>query len=115
MIEYLKLSAEALLLTIAIEVATVWLLGLRSKPQLLTVVLINVITNPALNFIVLLNSFLGWIDQNTVLIIFLEVAVVVIEWKLLVYALRLKSGTMFLLSLVINTASSLAGLFIFWR
>jgi hypothetical protein len=46
MIDYLRLSAEALILTVVIEVGIAWLFGLRSKRELLTVLLINVITNP---------------------------------------------------------------------
>lgn len=114
MIEYLKLAAAALALTVAVEGLFALIFGLRSRNQLLAILVINVITNPALNFLVALNNYLGFINQNLILLLCLEVIVVFIEWKLLVYALQLKTGRAFLFSVILNTASFLAGLLIFW-
>lgn len=114
MTEYLILAAEALVLTIAVETPAALLLGLRNKHALLAVLIINVITNPALNFLVLLNDYLGLISPAIILIVFLEITVVFVEWKLLVYTLRMKNRRAFIVSLILNTASFLAGILIFW-
>jgi hypothetical protein len=113
MIDYLKFSLEALLLTIAIEVIVALLFGLRSKQELWTVVLINVITNPLLNYLITVNGYFHLISQTTILILCLEVAVVLVEWRLLVWVLRQSTKKMLLLSFVMNTCSYLAGLLIF--
>jgi hypothetical protein len=113
MIDYLKFSLEALLLTIAIEVIVALLFGLRSKQELWTVVLINVITNPLLNYLITVNGYFHLIPQTTILILCLEVAVVLVEWRLLVWVLRQSTKKMLLLSFVMNTCSYLAGLLIF--
>ena len=114
MIEFLKLSAEALVLTIAIEVSLAWLIGLRSKTELLTVVLINVVTNPLLNYLNVVNDHFHLVSQAVVLMLCLEVVVVLAEWKLLVYVLRQSARKMFVLSVMMNAASCLAGLLILW-
>ena len=113
MIDYLKFSLEALLLTIVIEVVVAWLFGLRSKRELWTVVLINVITNPLLNYLIAVNGYFHLISQTTILILCLEVAVVLVEWRLLVWVLGQNSRKMLLLSFVMNACSYLAGLLIF--
>jgi hypothetical protein len=113
MIEYLKFGAEALLLTIVIEGIIAWLFGLRSKRELLTVLLINVITNPLLNYLITVNGYFHLISQTTVLVLCLEVVVVFAEWRLLVWVLAQSSRKMLLLSFVMNACSYLAGLLIF--
>jgi hypothetical protein len=113
MIEYLKLGAEALVLTMAVEVIIAWFWGIRGKAGLAAVLLINLITNPALNFLILLNSYLGIINHTAIFTLRLEILVVLIEWKLLVYALRLNNKKALALSLGMNAASYLAGLLIF--
>jgi hypothetical protein len=111
--EYLKLSIESLILTIFIEVIIALLFGLRGKTELGTVILINVITNPLLNYLVAVNSYFHLISQSGVLILFLEVVVVIAEWRLLLYVLRTGVKKMLVLSIVMNACSYIAGLFIF--
>ena len=113
MIEYLKWSALALLLTIVVEGIVAWLFGLRTKRELLTIALINVITNPLLNYLIAVNSYFHLILQTTILILCLEVAIVLVEWRLLVWVLRQSTQKMLLLSFVMNACSYLAGLLIF--
>jgi hypothetical protein len=86
---------------------------LRSKRELWTVVLINVITNPLLNYLIAVNGYFHLISQTTILILCLEVAVVLVEWRLLVWVLGQNSRKMLLLSFVMNACSYLAGLLIF--
>ncbi len=113
MIEYLTFSAEALLITLAVELAVAWLLRLRSRTQLLSIALINLVTNPLLNYLLLVNGHFHLIAQARVLTVCLEAGVVLGEWALLAWALRLKPTRMLALSLVMNASSYLAGLLIF--
>ena len=113
MIDYLRWSAEALILTIVIEVIIAWLFGLRSKRELLTVLLINVITNPLLNYLITVNGYFHLVSRTNLLILCLEVVVVLVEWRLLVWVLRQKVKKMLVLSVAMNAASYLAGLLIF--
>jgi hypothetical protein len=114
MIDYLLLSTAALLLTTVIEVGIAWLCRLRSKRELGTVVLINVITNPLLNYLLAVNGYFHLVSQTFVLILCLEAGVVLVEWRLLVYVLRRGETGMLALSIGINACSFLAGLLIFW-
>jgi hypothetical protein len=113
MIDYLRLSAEALILTVVIEVIAAWLFGLRSKQELWTVLLINVITNPLLNYLIAVNGYFHMISQTKMLILCLEVVAVLVEWRLLVWVLRQGNKKMLVLSFVMNVASYFAGLLIF--
>lgn len=112
MIKVPGLFILALILTILIEVGIAWLFGLRKKKELITVVLINVITNPLLNYLILVNAYFHLIDQSQILLLILEGLVVLVEWRILVWALSQGVKKMFLLSLVMNASSFLGGLFI---
>jgi hypothetical protein len=113
MIDYLRLSAEALILTVVIEVGIAWLFGLRSKRELLTVLLINVITNPLLNYLITVNAYFHLVSQTNAFILCFEVVIVLVEWRLLVWVLQQGIKKMLVLSIVMNAASYLAGLLIF--
>ena len=115
MTDYLAFAAEALLLTLAVELAVAWLLGLRSRTQLLSIVLINVVTNPLLNYLLLVNGYFHLVVQTRALTVCLEAGVVLAEWALLVWALRLKTTKMLALSVVMNASSYFAGLLILAR
>lgn len=113
MIDYLRSSAEALILTIAIEVSLAWLFRLRGKVELGTVILINVITNPLLNYIIMVNGYFHLVSQTNALILCLEAGIVFVEWRLLVYVIRKGVIKMLVLSVVMNASSFLAGLLLF--
>jgi hypothetical protein len=104
----------ALLLTVVIEGGIAWLFGLRTARLQLAVAMINCMTNPALNFLLLALAWKG-MSVPFPMIVFLEVVVVVVEWQLLVYATGHPRGRLFSLSLAANTASFFAGWLIFWR
>jgi len=104
----------ALLLTVAIEDGIAWLFGYRTARLLLAVAMINCITNPALNFLLLLLAWQG-VEVTLLLVVLLEVLVVLVEWRLLVYVIGQPKRRLFFLSLTANAASFLAGLLIFWR
>lgn len=103
----------ALLLTLAIEGGVAWLFGFRTRQSQLAVAMINVITNPALNVFLLVLAWLG-VKVTLLLILPLEVLVVLAEWRLLVYVFGDPKGRFFVLSLLANAASFLAGVLLFW-
>lgn len=66
----------ALALTVAFELAFALVWGLRKK-QLLLVILMNILTNPAVNLLYTCAYFLGW--ESWGLVLLLEAAAVVTE------------------------------------
>ncbi len=104
----------ALILTILIEGTVIFLLGYRNNNTFLVVTLINVITNPIANYIVMTNNIFNIIRPNTSLVIFLEVLIVYIEWKILEYALPNQEKQSYLiLSTMMNLTSFLTGIILF--
>jgi hypothetical protein len=109
--------ATALGLTVVIELATVALLGGRSVRELAAVALVNVVTNPPL--------VLSLLALNAVLVARLsadaafaaywgavaigEVIVVIVEWRLLAWALRADSRLWLARSIAMNAASFVLG------
>jgi hypothetical protein len=75
--------------------------------------LINAITNPILNYLLLVLGFLR-IDGTLVRVFLLEIVVVIAEWRLWVYAFGSPSRRFLLLSILANSASFLVGLWLFW-
>jgi hypothetical protein len=103
----------ALLLTEIVETTVALLLGYRRPREIIAVILVNLVTNPSLNYLLFLNDHFGVIRQRLALVLLLEVAVVLIEWALLVFALRGNRKSLFVLSLAMNTCSYLTGVLIF--
>jgi len=102
-------GAVALVATIAVEVAIAAFFGFRQPRLLLAIVACNLITNPLLNFILFLMepSFSGALYSW---ILFLEILVVLSEWKLLEYAMGERSRCLLKLSFIINACSFSVGL-----
>ena len=101
----------ALILTIIIELSVIYLLGFREKLLFYSLIIINILTNPLLNFIVnRLNE--TYIDFNFLHIILLEILVVIIEWLLLKLVIKSKQLPLFKISFIINSTSFLIGLWI---
>jgi hypothetical protein len=113
MFDFLRLFAIALFLTLAVEIGIAWLFRLRSKTELLTIGLINVITNPLLNYLILVNGYFHLVPQNFALVLLLESGVVIAEWRLLLWVLHRKAPRMLALALIMNACSYLAGLLVF--
>jgi hypothetical protein len=104
----------AWLLTVVIEAAVAWAFGFRTWRTQLSLAMINCLTNPALNAFLLVLSRAG-VTVGLPLVLVLEVALVPVEWGLLVYALGGPKRRLFVLALAANAASCLAGLLLFWR
>jgi hypothetical protein len=103
----------ALLLTVVIEAGVAWLFGLRTTRSQLAVAMINVMTNPLLNLLLLLLAWLG-VPVTLPLVALLEVPVVLAEWGLLVYVFAGTKGRRLALSVAANAASFLSGVLIYW-
>jgi hypothetical protein len=105
--------AEALALTLLVELPVAAALGLRSRRALAAVLCVNLVTNPALNLLLASTEQTSFGGLPRLLIGVVEVAVVLIEWRLLLWALGGKSGTMLRTSAVMNAASWAAGVVVF--
>jgi hypothetical protein len=103
----------ALLLTILIEVFVALMFGYKSKKEILSVILLNFITQPVLSLFLVVNSYFSLISVNIQSMLLLEIIVILVEWQLLVYALRRNPKRLFVLSLVMNLASFAIGLPLF--
>jgi hypothetical protein len=103
----------ALCLTIAVEAGVAYLLGLRTRWHMLAVAAMNTVTHPVLIFFLLVLGSLGW-DVTRGMIVLLEMLVVVVEWRLLVYIFIFPRGGLFLASLLMNAASFMVGILLFW-
>ena len=89
-----------LIITEIVEVGVAALFGLRHKLEIAAILLINIITNPLMNFILLLNFSFHIVSQNLLLLTSLEIIVVFVEWLLLKWVLQSNSKKLFLLSIV---------------
>ena len=92
-------------------------LGLRDRRSLGAVACVSLITNPLLNWTGwALASVVDWASSPAGVLAFLvpaETLVVLVEWRLLLWALGGSSRRMLMVSAVMNAASALAGL-VFW-
>ncbi len=113
MLETIGLFIAALTLTVVIETGLAWLLGLRTKKALTTGALINVATNPLVNYLLALNRYFELIETEWALVLGLEIAVVVVEWLGLVYVLGIGKWRGLWLSTALNAASFLVGWLVF--
>lgn len=102
---------RALILTEVVEVIAAFLLGYRGKKFLITLLLINIITNPLINCIVMILYYYKL--NNFIIVLALEVLVVIGEWRLFEYALGKGKRSYLFLSIIINLSSYLIGLFLF--
>lgn len=99
---------RALILTEIIEAIAAFLLGYRGKRFYIVLMLINVLTNPLLNFILIVLYYFH--IESLIITPVLEVFVVIGEWKLFEYALGKQEKSYLFLSIIINLSSYLIGL-----
>lgn len=98
---------KVLFLTEIIEACTAYLLGYRGKRFYIVLILINILTNPLLNFILIVLYYFH--IESFIITPILEVFVVIGEWKLFEYALGKSKRSYLLLSIIINLSSYLIG------
>lgn len=100
----------ALALTELIEAITAYIMGNRGKRFYLTLFLANLITNPSINFIICLLYYFKVLYFP--IIIFLEILVVIVEWRIYKYIFP-KKKSLLLASIITNLLSYIFGLLIF--
>jgi hypothetical protein len=104
----------SLILTILIEVLVARTFGYRNRYETLAMILVNLITQPAVNYsFLLINTYFNLASLSMQATVLLEIPVALVEWQLLVYALQRNPKSLFVLSLVMNAASSIIGLIFF--
>lgn len=100
----------ALVLTEVIEISVAFLLGYRGKKFYAVLILINIITNPLLNCILMI---LYYFNINSIIITpVLEVLVIIAEWRFFKYVLGRNEKSYLFLSVLINLSSYIIGLII---
>ncbi|HOT76493.1 MAG TPA: hypothetical protein PK467_11940 [Candidatus Wallbacteria bacterium] len=107
------LILTALVLTVSIETPAAWLLGYRSRDEIITVALASVITNPPLNYIIAVCAAFNLFKIDAPFVITLEAVVIAVEWRILLYALGGDSKRHFQTAFIMNTVSFLFGVWLF--
>ena len=104
---------QALLLTVLFETAAALALGVRKRQDILTVILINCITNPIINFAMLLVVFLFPYDSHRLLyyslLVVFELAVVFWEYSFYKKRFTYDKINLLLFSLILNAISVTLG------
>ena len=105
----LRMLVTSWLVTVIVEEAIAAIWGCRGK-DLLTVLWVNTVTNPAVTGLrLLMNQTVPSSAARTVLLIIIEAAVLIAEWRLFRYFISGRRNY-FLFSLSLNAASYGAGL-----
>jgi hypothetical protein len=99
-------------LGVIVETAVALLLGYRNRDMVAAVFFINLMTNPATNFLFRAGCSCHFLSGSIPSMTGLEVAVVIVEWRMLNYVFSGRSRSLFLLSMLMNAASFVAGLFV---
>ena len=102
---------RSLLITIFVEIIVAIILRYRKK-DLLNVLLVNILTNPLLNsLVVYINVYYGLMARNISLLI-LEILVVIIEGMIYQKYLDSRKINGYVLSLILNASSYIVGMII---
>lgn len=111
--------AAAFAITYIVESAAAYALGYRGRLFYKLLFLINLISNPALNYILSLLYFFGLYSIYDAAEFILELSVVIFEWRILYSVFKKDYKKLLLLSAVMNGASFGAGLLLsiwgFWK
>ena len=102
--------ATAFSITIIIETLLAYILKIREKENLLNIIIINFITNVALNIFIIISSIL--FNKLIINIILLEILIIVVEGIFYKKKLSYKKINPFLISLILNTVSYLFSIII---
>lgn len=104
----------ALSLTIIIEVSIGYLLKIRDKMDILHVVLINGITNPVINCLLMIINYLFRLSNILYysIVLILEIIVVYVEYKYYEKNLIYKRINLLSFSFILNASSFILGLII---
>ena len=102
----------ALFLSILIECVIAFVFGFRQRSLFLAVVAINLITNPILNYLILIIQSLALFRVDFFILLIFELVVVFVEWRLLAFSAFGNANKLLLLSLAMNLCSLASGLLI---
>jgi hypothetical protein len=100
---------SALAITEALELLVSLFFGMRRSDELWTVGYVNLITNPLLNYFMMLEVQFHGIKIGMGGLLLLELLIVIAEWLLMLYALRKNPVRLFFQSLVMNGVSAIGG------
>jgi hypothetical protein len=103
----------ALSLTILLELVVVIVFGFRERRAFFAVAAINFITNPLLNYSILIIRSLNLFRVDFFVLLIFELIVVLVEWRLLVFSVCGSAKKLLMLSLVMNLFSFASGLLLF--
>lgn len=103
-----------LVLTVAVEGLTAAAFGFRGRYFFLVLALVNVITNPLLNWMLSVIRLLE-LPGSGYMLLLLEAGAAAVEWRLLVYAFPGETKRYLVLSAVMNIASYLTGMLVLHR
>jgi hypothetical protein len=110
MIEIIETFIAALSLAIAVEYVVFYAFGFRSIDNFLMIAAINLVTNPLMNYFILAMQSLNLFTLNLLSVLFLELIVVVVEWRMLIYLTLGNAKRLLAISLVMNFCSFGCGL-----
>jgi len=101
----------AFALTLLTECGLAYLLGVRPWASLVGIASINLMTNPALGFVMIVVSSLSASRFGILAtLLTLEIVVILVEWRLLLRVVGRPARRAFALSALLNSASFLVGL-----
>lgn len=110
--ELLNYMIISLALTIVIECALAWILKIRGKKDMRTVVLVNVLTNPIVVCLIYLAGCYYGEHARIGVTVYAELFAFICEALIYKKALSFKKIDPFVLSLILNATSYLSGLVI---
>ena len=102
---------RCLVITIIVEVLLAVIMGYRKK-DLVNVLLVNILTNPLLNSLVVYVNFYYGLKYRNIALLILEIIVVLIEGFIYQKYLQKRKINGYILSFILNTASYLLGIVI---
>jgi len=100
-------------LTAIIEMFAIYFFGYKKFRDLLFVFFLNLITNSALTYIIYFNRQYDHFSEIP-LVIILEILIVIIEWRLMVWFWQENVKKLFLISFVLNASSLVVGWLMFF-
>ena len=103
----------SLSLTIIIELLLALLIGIRKKSDILNIIIVNCITNPVLNYIMMVIVCLC--STSTIIYLFLfffEIIVMYVEYNFYRNKLKFREINLLLLSIILNFSSVVLGFII---
>ena len=101
-----------LILTVLIELLLALIIGIKSKKDIIIVILVNLFTNPLVTIIPFIFNIYCGIMYKKISLIILEILVVLLEGYIYKKSLNIKKLNPYLLSLILNISSYGVGLII---